>query len=88
MAGDELIALGGLRIGRDLDKRVGCYRPGETLAWNAFRDGRLVAGEISFVEDPLGKLEIVPLDKPDEARQKAFEAWAHRPFTELRKSVD
>ena len=88
MAGDELIALGGLRVGPELEKRVGCYRPGESLAWSAFRDGRLVAGEIGFTEDPVGKLEIVPLDKPDEGQQKAFEAWAHRPFAELRKSVD
>lgn len=89
MAGDELIALGGLRIGRDLAKRVLAYRPGESVAWNAFRDGRLVSGEIRFGEDPVGKLEIVPVDKPDEARQKAFENWAQRPFAELaKKSAD
>jgi predicted metalloprotease with PDZ domain len=83
MAADEVVALGGVRVGRELEKRVGGYRPGESTSWHAFRDGRLVSGEITFAEDPVGKLEIKPLEKATEAQKQAFEAWARAPFTKL-----
>ena len=59
------------------------HRPGESTSWTAFRDGRLVSGEITFVEDPIGKLEIKPLKDATDAQKKAFESWAHAPFEKL-----
>jgi predicted metalloprotease with PDZ domain len=83
MAGDEVVALGGLRTGRDLGKRIGAYKPGDVVSWHAFRDGRLVSGEITFGTDPVGKLEIKPLKEATEAQKQAFEAWAGAPFAKL-----
>lgn len=83
MAGDEVVALDDIRVGRDLAKRVEGYRPGESASWHAFRDGRLVRGELEFLADPVGKLEIVPIENADPTRQKAFESWSGRPFPEL-----
>jgi predicted metalloprotease with PDZ domain len=83
MAGDEVVALDGLRVGRELEKKVSAYRPGESATWHAFRDGRMVSGEIEFLKDPVGKLEIKPKKDATDVQKKAFEAWAHAPFAKL-----
>lgn len=76
MAGDEVLALDGHRVGSDLAERVELYRPGETATWAVFRADRLVEGRIRFGEDPVGKLEIVPLPSIDESQRAAFAAWS------------
>jgi predicted metalloprotease with PDZ domain len=85
MAGDEVVAIGGLKTGRDLGKRIEAYKPGDATSWHAFRDGRLVGGEITFGRDPVGKLEIKPKKDASDAQKQAFEAWAHAKFDELTK---
>lgn len=88
MAGDEVVALDGLKVGLNLAKRVEAYRPGESASWSAFRDGRLVHGEIRFLADPVGKLEIRPRTDATEAQKQAFGEWSSRPFTELLEETD
>ena len=83
MAGDEIIAIGGLKTGRDLEKRVSAFKPGEAASWHAFRDGRLVSGEVTFDIDPVGKLEIKPSKDASKAQKKAFKAWTHASFDAL-----
>jgi predicted metalloprotease with PDZ domain len=83
MAGDEVVAIGGLKTGRDLEKRIGAHQPGDETSWHAFRDGRLVSGRITFGKDPIGKLEIKPKKDANDAQKQAFEAWAHAKFDRL-----
>lgn len=83
MAQDEVIALDSIRVGRDLAKRVAAYRPDETATWSAFRDGRLVHGEIRFLADPVGKVEILPCKDATDGQKAAFTAWSDAPFDAL-----
>lgn len=75
MAGDVLLALDGLRVGLDLEARLKLYRTGETVSWAAFRRGRLVQGELQFLENPYPPMELVPTAKPSAKLKKSFEAW-------------
>lgn len=80
LADDLVIALDGHRCGRDLAKLVEQFAPGESVTWTAFRRDRLVQGDLTFVEDPVGTLEVVALDAPTEAQKRAFAAWASESF--------
>jgi len=77
MAGDEVIALDGHRVRTDLDGRLKLYRSGETAKWVVFRQGRLLEGELTFMENPYPPLELVPVDEPTDAQRASFLAWTH-----------
>ena len=75
MADDVVIALDGHRVGRDFDKRLTLHTPGDVVEWTAFRRDRLVQGRVTLGEDPVGDLEIVPVEAPSDAQHAAFRAW-------------
>jgi predicted metalloprotease with PDZ domain len=75
MSGDVLIALDGLKVGLDLEDRLKLYRIGESVSWAAFRRGRLVQGELRFLENPYPPMELVPVEKASAKQKQSFEAW-------------
>lgn len=75
MADDEVVALDGHRVGRDLAERLKLHAPGETARWTVFRRDRLVEGEVELGLDPVGELEIVPLESVSADQVRAFTAW-------------
>ncbi len=77
MAGDEIVALNGLKPSDDFDKQLKLFRDGETVSWAVYRDGRLVQGELTFLPDPHPPLEIVAVENTTDAQKKSFERWTH-----------
>ncbi len=77
MAGDEIIALDGVRVSHELLKRVGTYEPNETARYTAFRRDELVEGTITFVPNPYRTREIVPLPDATAQQRTRFESWSN-----------
>jgi len=76
MAEDVLIAVDGHRLGGDLGARLKILSPGEVVTWTAFRADRLVQGRLTLGHDPIGTLQLVPIDEPTDAQRAAFAAWS------------
>ena len=76
MAEDVVIAIDGHRVGADLEKRLEVLRPEETVRWTAFRRDRLVEGTVTLGTDPIGELEIVPIEGVSERQRDRFAAWS------------
>jgi predicted metalloprotease with PDZ domain len=77
MAGDEIVALDGHRVGGDLTDRLKLYGPNESVAWTAFRRDRLVEGDLTFEANPNPPVEIVRLANATEQQKESFGTWAH-----------
>lgn len=75
MAGDELIALNGHRLGHDLAEQIELFHPGEAATWTAFRRDRLVQGSVVFGSDPNPPLEVLPVEKPTAQQCRSFQHW-------------
>lgn len=76
MTGDEILALNGHRVRDDLEKRVKQFKTGETARWTASRRGRLVEGELTFLENPNPPQKAVLIDGAGDAQKAAFKKWA------------
>ena len=85
---DVLIALDGHRVGRGLGERLKVLRPGESVTWSVFRRDRLVEGRLTLGEDPVGTLEIVPLESVDDRHRDNFRRWCGGDLDALSTKVD
>lgn len=73
-AGDELLALDGVRIGANLDALLRRYNPGDVVEFSLFRDGflRTIPVTLSPVR---GDFEIEVEDDTPESEQRARAEW-------------
>ncbi len=74
-AGDELLALDGIRVGdSDYRARLQEYAPGGKVRITVFRDNKLKELE-AVLGPPLAKFEITEIEKPDEMQSRIRKDW-------------
>jgi predicted metalloprotease with PDZ domain len=75
-AGDEIIALDGLRATHaEIPARLRHRDEGEKVAINLFRRGELLTVEVPLGERPAPKLRLVAVDYLELRQEEAFSAW-------------
>nr|WP_241461117.1 PDZ domain-containing protein [Shewanella mangrovi] len=75
-AGDELIAINGLKVSHDgFDKRIGDFNAGDDVEVTLFKDDTLQTKRVSLSKAPDGKLQIKSVKKPARSQKALFEAW-------------
>lgn len=75
-AGDELIALDGIRIDEErLKARLAERTPGDTVVFSLFRRDDLLHIPLQLAEAPPDTLTIKPVEAPSEEQQRLLEGW-------------
>ena len=81
MAGDELLAIDGFKVGAgDLDARLHERKPGDRAKIAAFRGDRLVTIEVELGARRWAKRAIRPRPDANHADRTRYEAWLGEPF--------
>lgn len=84
-AGDELVAIDGLRINPDLlNDRLQASQVGDTLEISFFHQDELLQTVLTLGEPEATQYTIVPLKDPIEAQKKRFYDWLGTPLDELK----
>ncbi|MCS6937917.1 MAG: PDZ domain-containing protein [Roseiflexaceae bacterium] len=75
-AGDELIALDGVRIDEErLKARLAERKPGDTVVFSLFRRDDLLHIPLQLAEAPPDTLTITPVESPTDGQQRLLEGW-------------
>ncbi|MGB9750993.1 MAG: peptidase M61 [Roseiflexus castenholzii] len=75
-AGDELIALDGVRIDEErLKARLAERKPGDTVLFSLFRRDDLLHIPLQLTESPPDTLTITPVESPTEEQQRLLDGW-------------
>ena len=75
-AGDELIALDGVRIDEErLKARMAERQPGQTVVFSLFRRDDLLHVPLQLAEAPPDTLTIAPVEAPTDEQTRQLEAW-------------
>jgi predicted metalloprotease with PDZ domain len=75
-AGDELIALDGVRIDEErLKARMAERQPGQTVVFSLFRRDDLLHVPLQLAEAPPDTLTITPVEAPTDEQTRQREAW-------------
>lgn len=81
LAGDELLALDGLKVGAgDLDARLHERRPGDRVKLAVFRGDRLLTIEAVLAPKKWARRAIRPRPEATHAERARYEAWLGEPF--------
>ncbi len=75
-AGDEILAIDGLRTNPDLiNDRLQASQPGDQLEITFFHQDELLQTLLTLGEPEASQYTVVPLKDPTEAQQKRFQNW-------------
>jgi Predicted protease with the C-terminal PDZ domain len=75
-AGDELIALDGVRIDEErLKARLAERKPGDTVVFSLFRRDDLLHIPLQLAEAPPDTLTITPVESPTEEQKRLLDGW-------------
>ncbi|PSB12770.1 peptidase M61 [filamentous cyanobacterium CCP2] len=73
---DELLAIDGLRVkASELDDRLKCYAPGDTLHVSVFHQDELRTYRVTLAEPRPTSYQLVPIKDPSPAQKQALEGW-------------
>ncbi len=83
-AGDELLAIAGIRVSADqLSDRLKDYKPGDTLQIAFFHQDELCIRPVTLAELRPTRYQIVPVEKPSSQQEQNFIGWLGVPLTEI-----
>jgi predicted metalloprotease with PDZ domain len=83
-AGDELLAIDGLRVTADqLSDRLKDYNPGDTVQLSVFHQDELRTLPVTLETPRPSRYQVVPVDSPTEAQQQNFAGWLGTSLTNL-----
>jgi predicted metalloprotease with PDZ domain len=75
-AGDELLALNGLRVtSEQLNDRLRDFRPGEAIEFTFFHQDELRVCKVTLAEPRPTRYQLVSVAQPTERQQQNFEGW-------------
>lgn len=75
-AGDELLALDGLRVTADnLSDRLKDYNPGDTIQLSVFHQDELCTLSVILEAPQLSRFQIVPVDNPSKSQKQNYTGW-------------
>ena len=82
--GDELIAVGGLRVGSgQFEERLKDYQPGDTIELAIFHSDELKQRSLTLAPVRANSYSIDFVENPSTAQQQNFESWLGVPLTSL-----
>ncbi len=75
-AGDEIIALDGVRVDEErLKARISERQPGDTVTFSLFRRDDLLHVPLTLAPAPPDTLKIVPVENPTDEQRRVYESW-------------
>ncbi|UBF29394.1 M61 family metallopeptidase [Kovacikia minuta CCNUW1] len=84
-AGDELLALDGIRVSAEqLGDRLKDYRTGETVEIAFFHQEELCCRPVTLAEPRSSQFHIVPVERPSRKQEQTFLGWLKVPLKEVR----
>ncbi len=83
-AGDELLAIDGLRVNGDLlTDRLQQSQPGDVLEFTYFHQDELLQSLVKLAEPEATQFTIGPVPEPTPQQQHLFEGWLGMPLNQL-----
>ncbi|HEY9597525.1 MAG TPA: M61 family metallopeptidase [Cyanophyceae cyanobacterium] len=83
-AGDELLAIDGLRVTADqLSDRLKDYKPGDTIQLAVFHQDQLCILPVTLGEPKFSRYQIVPVENASDTQQQNFAGWLGTELTTL-----
>ncbi len=86
-AGDQLLALDGLRIrAEEFSRRIAEYEPGDSIRLSFFHHDTLRELTITLARNPVPAYAITRVDHPDRLQRAVYEAWLGHSWNAARLS--
>jgi len=84
-AGDELLAMNGLRVSADqLNDRLRDFQPGDRVQLSFFHQDELHSRTVTLAKPRLTRFEIVPVKQPTPLQEQNFLGWLGVPLAAIR----
>ncbi|MBD2138755.1 M61 family metallopeptidase [Anabaena sp. FACHB-1237] len=83
-AGDELLAIDGVRIKNNLAERLKDYRPNDKIEVTVFHQDQLISYDIILTEPVSKNYELLPLENVDKMQEENFLGWLGAPLSSLK----
>ena len=84
-AGDELLAVNGLRVSADqLPERLRDFQAGDRLQLAFFHQDELRSCKITLAEPRVTRFQIVPVEQPSHTQEQNFLGWLGVPLASIR----
>ncbi|MGB3651548.1 MAG: M61 family metallopeptidase [Rivularia sp. (in: cyanobacteria)] len=71
-AGDELLAIDGIKVTGQLSERLKDYQPQDTIEVTVFHQDELCTYSVTLAEPRANKYEVVPVENPNAAQKEKF----------------
>jgi predicted metalloprotease with PDZ domain len=80
-ANDEIVALDGFRADANaIKERLAVKKPGDEVKLSLFRRDELRHVTLKLTERPPDKIEVVPVEDPNDREKALYQAWLGQPF--------
>ncbi|PSB33612.1 M61 family metallopeptidase [Stenomitos frigidus] len=84
-AGDELLAMNGLRVSADqLTERLRDFRGGDRLQLSFFHQDELRSSIVTLAEPRLTRFQVIPVERPSHSQEQNFLGWLGMPLASIR----
>ncbi|MBW4581884.1 MAG: M61 family metallopeptidase [Tildeniella nuda ZEHNDER 1965/U140] len=84
-AGDELLALNGLRVSADqLTERLRDFRAGDRLQLCVFHQDELRSCTVTLAAPRITRFQVVPVEQPSRSQEQNFLGWLGVPLASIR----
>ncbi|MBW4693527.1 MAG: M61 family metallopeptidase [Lyngbya sp. HA4199-MV5] len=84
-AGDELLAINGLRVTADqLSERLRDFRSGDRLQLSFFHQDELRSSTVTLAEPRMTRFQVVPVEQPSRSQAQNFLGWLGVPLDSIR----
>ncbi|WP_128543430.1 M61 family metallopeptidase [Larkinella soli] len=74
---DEILAVGGLRAGADLEKQLATYKPGDSVEFTVNRGGYIKNLTVKLTGNPLAAFRIEPVSSPTPEQRALYARWLY-----------
>ncbi|XGW00659.1 MAG: PDZ domain-containing protein [Leptolyngbya sp. BL-A-14] len=84
-AGDELLAINGLRVSADqLTERLRDFQSGDRLQLSFFHQDELRSSTVTLADPRVTRFQVVPVDRPTREQAQNFLGWLKVPLETIR----
>ena len=82
-AGDELLAIDGIRVGNQLNERLKNYRVNDSLEVTVFHQDELRTYAVTLAVPVSGKYQLQVVENPSAMEMENFAGWLGVPLTSI-----
>jgi predicted metalloprotease with PDZ domain len=83
-AGNELLAIDGIKVGNQLNERLKDYQPNDSIQVTVFHQDELRTYSVTLAAPIPNHYQVVPVQNPDLSQQEKFAGWLGASLTSIR----